>query len=254
MPTVAGFTTTPVKSMALTRPDRIELSEFGAVGDRRFACVRQDGERLRGISKAALMPIQPRYDAAAERLTLRFPDRSEVDGDAASLGAPVTVALFDRSVPARIVTGPFTDAIRAHANDDTLLLARVLELEYVGGTHRASIISRASVADVGRHIGDGGLDPRRFRMLIEVDGVEPYGEDAWQGRRVRFGGAVIRLGDRMPRCVMTTLDPDTGEQNAPVLEALAEHRKVGTDLLLGVYGDVERPGTITVGDDVIVLD
>ena len=58
----------------------------------------------------------------------------------------------------------------------------------------------------------------------------------------------------MPRCVMTTLDPDTGEQNAPVLEALAEHRKVGTDLLLGVYGDVERPGTITLGDDVIVLD
>ena len=166
----------------------------------------------------------------------------------------MTVALFDRSVPARIVTGPFTDAIRAHADDDTLFLARVLEPEYAGGKHRASIISRASVADVGEHTGDAGLDPRRFRMLIEVDGVEPYGEDAWQGRRVRFGSVVIRLGDRMPRCVMTTLDPDTGVQNAPVLDALAEHRKVGTDLLLGVYGDVEQPGAIAVGDDVVILD
>jgi uncharacterized protein YcbX len=254
MPTVAGFTTTPVKSMALTGPDRIELSELGAVGDRRFVCVRPDGERLQGISKAALMPIQPAYDAAAERLTLRFPDGSVADGDATALGAPVTVALFDRSVPARVVTGPFTEAIRAHANDDTLLLARVLEPEYAGGKHRASIISRASVTDLGGHTSDPKLDPRRFRMLIEVDGVEPYGEDAWQGRRVRFGGATIRLGERMPRCVMTTLDPDTGVQNAPVLDALAEHRKVGADLLLGVYGDVEQPGAIEVGDDVVVLD
>jgi uncharacterized protein YcbX len=254
MPTVAGFTATPVKSMALTRPDRIELSEFGAVGDRRFVCVRPDGHRLTGISKATLMPIRPRYDAGAERLTLRFPDGSVVDGDAVSLGEPVTVALYDRFVPARMVTGPLTDAIRTHARDDTLLLARVLEPEYAGGEHRASIISRASVADVGGHTGDPGLDPRRFRMLIEVDGVEPYEEDGWQGRRVRFGGAVIRLRDRMPRCVMTTLDPDTGAQNAPVLDALAEHRKVGTDLLLGVYGDVERPGAIAVGDDVVVLD
>ena len=91
-------------------------------------------------------------------------------------------------------------------------------------------------------------------MLIEVDGVEPFEEDAWQGKRVRFGEAIVRMGDRMPRCVMTTLDPDSGVQNAPVLKALAEYRKVGTDLLLGVYGDVEQPGVIRIGDPVEVLD
>jgi uncharacterized protein YcbX len=90
-----------------------------------------------------------------------------------------------------------------------------------------SIVSLASVADVGRHAGDEQLDPRRFRMLIEIDGVGPYEEDGWQGRRVRVGDAIVRVGDRMNRCVMTTLDPDTGEQNAPVLDALATYRKVG---------------------------
>ena len=254
MPNVAGFTTTPVKSMALSRPGRIELSTFGCVGDRRFLCARSDGTRLSGISKAALIPIRPAYDTGAERLSLTFPDGSAVEGDAADVGESLTVALFDRTIPVRALDGPFTDAIREHARDDTLILARVTEPEYAGGRHRASIVSLASVADVGSHAGDEGLDPRRFRMLIEIDGVGPYEEDGWQGHRVRFGEAIVRVGDRMNRCVMTTLDPDTGEQNAPVLEALAGYRRVGNDVVLGVYGDVDQPGSIAVGDEVVVLD
>ena len=254
MPSVAGFTTTPVKSMALSRPDRIELTTFGCVGDRRFLCVRRDGTRLSGISKAALIPICPAYDTEADRLSLTFPDGSAVEGDAANVGESLTVTLFDRTIPVRALEGPFTDAIREHARDDTLILARVTEPEYAGGRHRASVVSLASVADVGRHAGEERLDPRRFRMLIEVDCVGPYEEDGWQGRRVRFGEAVVCVGVRMNRCVMTTLDPDTGEQNAPVLEALAGYRKVGNEVLLGVYGDVDQPGSIAVGDDVVVLD
>lgn len=254
MPAVAGFTTTPVKSMALYRPDRIELSAFGCVGDRRFLCARSDGTRLSGISKAALIPIQPTYDIEAERLSLTFPDGSAVEGDATDLGEPLSVELFDRPIPVRVLERPFMAAIREHARDDTLIFARVVEPEYAGGRHRASVVSLASVADVGHHTGDERLDPRRFRMLIEVDGVDPYEEDGWQGRRVRFGEAIARIGDRMNRCVMTTLDPDTGQQNAPVLEALAGYRKVGNEVLLGVYGDVDQPGSIAVGDDVVVLD
>src|SRR5437016_6699569 len=98
MPTVAGFTTTPVKSMALSRPDRIELSPFGCVGDRRFLCARNDGTRLSGISKAALIPIQPSYDTDAEQLSLTFPDGSTIEGDATDVTEFRSVKLFDRSI------------------------------------------------------------------------------------------------------------------------------------------------------------
>ena len=97
------------------------------------------------------------------------------------------------------------------------------------------------------------LDPRRFRMLIELDGVEAWG-DGWQGRRLRIGEAVIRLGERITRCVMTALSPDTGEKDFDTLRVMAQHRKVGTELLLGVYGDVEEPGRIWVGDVVELVD
>ena len=253
MPVVAGFNLTPVKSTALHQPDAIDLRADGTVGDRRFLFARDTGERLSGISKATLMPISSRWDTSEERLSLALgPEHVKVG--ALGHGEVIAVRLFDREVPARRVHDDLDAFVRDITGDDTLSLMRVDRPEYGGGMHRVSIVSRASVADVGARTGDAALDPRRFRMLIEVDGLDAYEEDAWQDQRVRIGGALVRCGERMPRCVMTTLDPDTGKQNAPVLDALAEHRKVGADLLLGVYGDVEQPGVIRIGDPVEVLD
>ena len=253
--TVARFNVTPVKSTALHHPDSIDLRHEGAVGDRRFLFARSDGTRLSGISKAPLMPIVSTWSMADERLTMRFPDGSSAEGSALPVGEPVAIKLFDRTVPARTIDPVFTEAVRRVVLDDgTLSVFRVDEPEFAGGGHRASVISLASVADVGSRGGDARLDPRRFRMLIELDGVKAYEEDGWCGRRFRLGGAVLRLGQRVHRCVMTNLAPDTGENDFDTLTVLAQHRKVGTELLLGVYGDVEQPGRIEIGDVAELID
>ena len=246
--TVSRFNVTPVKSTALHHPDAIDLQREGAVGDRRFLFARPDGTRLRGISKAPLMPIVSTWSMADERLTMRFPDGSSAEGSALPVGEPVDIKLFDRTVPARAIDPVFTEAVGRVVDDETLTVFRVEEPEFAGGGHRASIISLASVADVGSWGGDDRLDPRRFRMLIELDGVDAYAEDGWQGRRLRLGDAVIHLGRRIHRCVMTNLAPDTGANDFDTLKVLAQHRQVGSELLLGIYGDVERPGRIQVGD------
>ena len=253
MPSVAGFNLTPVKSTALHRPERIDVQMTGAFGDRRFLCIRADGTRLSGISKASLIPIRAEHDDAAHRLSLMFPDGVTIDGDDRPVGDVIRVALFDREIPVRPIDRTLTEALRAHIGDDTLTLARVDEPEYAGGGHRVSVISRASVEDLGRRVDHGELDARRFRMLIEVDGLDPYEEDGWQGRRIRVGEVVVCIGEQMPRCVMTTLDPDTGVQNAPVLAVLGRYRSVETKPVLGVSGDVEQPGTITIDDPVELL-
>jgi uncharacterized protein len=248
-PVVARFNVTPVKSTALHHPDAIHLRREGAVGDRRFLFARPDGSRLHGVSKAPLMPIVSTWSVEDERLTMRLPDGSSIEGSALPVGERTDIRLFDRSVSARAIDPAFAEAVRRIV-DETLALYRVEEPEFAGGEHRASIISLASVADVGSRGGDVQLDPRRFRMLIEVDGVEAYEEDGWQGRRLLLGGAVIRLGRRISRCAMTNLAPDTGVNDFDTLKVLAQHRKVGTELLLGVYGVVERPGRIEVDDAV----
>jgi uncharacterized protein YcbX len=249
MPTVARFNLTPVKSTSLQHPQEVFLGERGVDADRRFLFLDADGRRVSDGAKAPLLGILAQYDQGLERLALRFPDGTECEGDACALGEPMTVALYDRTVTARRVLGPFSEAVSAHAGRD-LRLARVEPPGSAGGSHRVSIVSVGSVGDVGHRGGRDGLDSRRFRMLVEVDGCDPYEEDAWSGRRVRLGDAVVLVGDSIPRCVVTTMDPDSGRPDFPTLDVLAGHRRREGGLMLGVYGDVERPGTVRVGDPV----
>jgi uncharacterized protein YcbX len=250
MPVVERLNLTPVKSTALIQPNAIDLRSEGAVGDRRFLFVRENGERLSGVSKAPMMRIRSAYDVAEEHLTMEFSDGTSVSGASAAHGEPRPVKLYDREVLARRVDPRFTDAVREAIGDATLELLRVDEPEYAGGIDRVSISSRASVDDLGERGGVAGLDARRFRMLIEITDAEPFEEDTWSGRRIRVGDAIVRVGEQMPRCVVTTLDPDTGKKDFPTLDILAGYRKVGTQLMFGVYGDVEVAGDIRVGDPV----
>ena len=96
---------------------------------------------------------------------------------------------------------------------------------------------------------DGPADPRRFRMTITIDGVDAWEEHEWGGREIHLGEAVLRAAEPIPRCVVTTRDPDTGRRDASVLKALAELRGK-KDVRLGVWCEVVRPGRIRRGDPV----
>jgi hypothetical protein len=254
VPVVERFNLTPVKSTALIHPDAINLRAEGAVGDRRFLFVHPHGERLSGLSKAPLFTIRSSYDVDREHLQLAFPEHEfEVSGDSTSFGDPVMVKLYDREVPARRVDPRFTQAAREATGDGQLELLRVDEPEYAGGIDRVSIVSRASVDDVGTRGGVDQLDSRRFRMLVEITDAAAFEEDGWTGSRVRLGDAVVRVGEQMPRCVITTINPDSAKKDFPTLHVLAGYRKVGTQVMFGMYAQVEQPGPVRIGDQVEVL-
>jgi uncharacterized protein YcbX len=247
---VARFNVTPVKSTALQHPDGIAVTEGGVEGDHRFLFLEADGSRPSTAAKAPLLSIRADYDWATERLTVSFPDGGSIESDVSSGERPVRVRLFDREVQGRLVDGPIAEVLSERLGRP-IRLVRVDEPEYAGGRHRLSLVSLASVRDLGMRGGlDGRLDPRRFRMTVELDGCEPYEEDSWSGRLVRLGEAVVRVGDGVARCALTTMHPVTGEKDFDTLQVLAGYRKRGTELLLGVYADVVEPGRIRVGDAV----
>ena len=120
-----------------------------------------------------------------------------------------------------------------------------------------SLISRGSLERLQSELGRRDpVDGRRFRMLFEIDGVPPHGEDDWIGGRVRLGEAEVDVAGDVGRCVITTRAPDTGTRDLDTLGALARYRREGLTepLSFGVYGAVAKPGTVRLGDSVVTAD
>jgi hypothetical protein len=97
------------------------------------------------------------------------------------------------------------------------------------------------------------VDKRRFRANVYVDltSANGFAENELVGRSVRIGPkVVITILERDPRCVMITLDPDTGGQNPSILKSVAQAHEG----MAGVYGAVMVEGMLHKGDPVEVLN
>ncbi len=94
-----------------------------------------------------------------------------------------------------------------------------------------------------------GRDVRRLRPNILIGGVDGDAERQWSGATLRLPHAQIGLADLRGRCVMTTYDPDTGQQDPGVLRDIV--RRFGGRLCLNAH--VIRAGTVTEGDAVELL-
>ena len=250
MPTVVRLSTTPVKSLLLHHPQEIELEPFGVAGDRRFYLIREDGRLLAGLHHGPLALVRADWEPGRDRLKLTFPDGEVVEGDV-RLADPVLTDFWGHRVPGRVVEGPWAEALSGFAGRP----ARLVKADAPAGgvdVEPITLVSSASIAELGRRAGHEPLDGRRFRMLIEVDGCGPHEEDTWIGRRVRLGEALVEIPGPVPRCATTTRDPATGRRDFDALREIAAYRgkRNGKKVDFGVYGRVVTPGRVRVGDTV----
>jgi uncharacterized protein YcbX len=247
---VARLSIAPVKSTALDHPDEIRLGWWGAPGNREFLFVNDEGRLFSGSRFGPLVAVRARYDAGAGRLTLTFPDGSLADGPVRLADEPTPVNVWGRDVPAREVVGPWSGAASSFAGQPVRLLKPDRPGDGNDGS-AASLVSTASIEELARRSGrPEARDGRRFRMLVEVAGVEPHEEDTWVGRKVALGDAVVRVTRPNPRCVVTTQSPDTGVKDLDTLREIRGYRGTIPDggIPFGVYADVVQPGRIRVGD------
>jgi uncharacterized protein YcbX len=94
------------------------------------------------------------------------------------------------------------------------------------------------------------MDRRRFRANIWLDGIDAHEEDRW--RTVRVGNVALWLGTPCPRCVLTTVDPDTQEQGVEPMRTLSTYRRQDGGVVFGVNTTHANTGVIRVGDTVVV--
>jgi uncharacterized protein len=115
-----------------------------------------------------------------------------------------------------------------------------------------SIFSLQSAKQLAEETG-APIDTRRFRANVYVDLVstQDFAENEFVGRSLRIGPkVVVTILERDPRCVMITLDPDTGEKAPGILKKVAQAHEG----MAGVYGAVMIEGMLHKGDSVEVID
>lgn len=259
MPSVVGLTFTPVKATRLHTVDRLEVGPEGVRENRRFFVIDDRDRMINAKRLGALQKVIADYSDSARRLKLTFPDGRILE-DEIRLGEPMTARFFSGTADGRLVEGPWSEAL-SEACGERL---RLLEAERPGGAvdrgarGAVSVISRASLAGLAEAGGIEGIDVRRFRMLVEIDGVDAHAEDRWVGGApVRIGQAVVAFEGHVGRCLITSRDPDTGQVDIPTLDILGGYRQgLGTTepLAFGVWGRVLEPGTVRLGDEVTPLD
>ena len=247
--TVSQLAIAPVKGMRLQRSTEIQLGRHGVTGDREFFIVDDDCRLLQTSRNPGLMRIEPSWEPARNLLALRFPDGRVVQDEPEPGTAAVTRMYDGREIPGRIISGPLGAALSGYLGRTVHLFKRAAD--HFGNDDRpVTLMSEASLHALAAECGGTAPDPRRFRMTITVTGADPWAEHSWSGQQVTIGDIALRALTPVPRCVVTTRNPESGATDVRILHALARLRGKN-DITFGVWCEIIRPGRVQVGDPVI---
>jgi uncharacterized protein YcbX len=205
----------PVKSLRGESLEEAQITELGIENDRLVHARRAVGRVFTARTHPRMLGLQGGLDASG---------RPTIDG--IPWDEPAALAAI------RTVTEP--DARLVYYDGDRPERFDVLPI---------SLATDGGVAAVG-------VDGRRFRANVYLDGVPGLTEREWVGREVRIGEAVVGVRQVRGRCVMTTFDPDTLEQDITVLQKIAWELDGRT--ALDCY--VLQTGRVRVGDKAEVGD
>jgi hypothetical protein len=254
--TVAGLAATPVKGLRIGVHSSLRLERGHIAGDRLFYLVDDRGRLVNGKRAAGLQTLTADYDERVRVLTIGFPAGERVEAPV-ELGAKLQTRFYSDEREARLVNGPFAQAISEHLGFAVRLVAPADggAAPDRGAAGAVSMISGASLALLARVAGEGMVDARRFRMSMELAGPAAHEEDEWVGMHLAVGEARIAIEGHVGRCIVTTRNPESDEVDLPTLDLLRSYRAAAATsepLAFGVYGAVLEPGSVRVGDEVVL--
>jgi uncharacterized protein YcbX len=248
----------PVKSMRGEQLDEAFAGFSGIYGDRLFAFKSSASPKgfpyFTAREQTKLLQYRPRF---------RYPDKAARPvnlSEAESMGAnPVSAD------PSELMVDVETPDGRTLAIDDpalmTMVRANIDEKHQLTlmRSERAmtdcrpfSMFSLQSARQLAEETGTP-MDKRRFRANVYVDltSAQGFAENDFVGGSLRLGPkVVVTILERDPRCMMITLDPDTGEKTPAILKKVAQAH----DGMAGVYGAVMVEGMLHKGDPIELLD
>jgi hypothetical protein len=252
----------PVKSLAGIAVDSFELDQFGPAGDRRWMLVDDECQFVTQRTLPQLALVQPSLGAdgevsitlpgqppialqtSGENLSVRV-WRDWVQGQVGCDAASGAISRFC-GLSLRFVFMPDSSFRQVQTN----LATERRRVSFADG-YPLLVTNTASLVELNERLAVT-VDMRHFRPNIVVDGAAAWLEDNWQA--VTIGEGSYRVLNPCSRCVMTTVNPDTGEKAASVqpLRTLATYRRTADGIMFGMNAIHDSPCRLSVGDCVIV--
>ena len=251
----------PIKSSRGVDLTQSLLKPRGLEFDRRWMLVDQQGGFIsqRSHRKLAQLCVKPTdygvvIDLGHIELSVHRPmgERVEVTVWKSTLRAPVADAQTNKvlsdwlGVDVRLVY--MDEAAHRPTSSDW---AAGHETSFSDG-YPVLVTNTASLRVLNDYIeaqGHAPISMARFRPNVVVDTNEPFREDHW--KRLKIGETELELVKPCTRCIVTTLDPKTGDVNPePVMEALRKFRMSedprNKGVLFGVNAVVRKGGMLSV--------
>jgi uncharacterized protein len=264
----------PVKSMQGERLRVVDIGPQGVIGDRAYALREANGRVMTAkkwptlLECAARYGVLPRPDALAllsitvpggRNLQARDPNVSAVLSTV--LGRPVVLERAQPDQHHRAAIDPATvfgdvpvETLKPGYTAATLPDSFALPPGTFSAAASLHLLASGTLAYLHTLMGgDAQVDPRRFRpnILIETEaGFEGFVEDRWLDGALEVGERV-RIVQLRPtlRCVMTTHRQAELGRDLRILRTAAQHH----DAQVGVWASIGTPGTVQIGDPVVLV-
>ncbi|MFM7235043.1 MAG: MOSC domain-containing protein [Flavobacteriales bacterium] len=260
----------PIKSLEGIACDELVVGDRGAVGDRRWMLVDEEGRFITqrehpklcrfNVSRGDSGYVIQSSDVSEVTNSIQIPFALENGSEKQvqvwsdtmlALEASHEVNHFFRealSMPCKLVYMPeyshrFADA--AYTGE------RVLNSFSDG--YPLLLIGSASLDELNErlmNVGEHTIGWDRFRPNIVATTQEPHCEDSWASFTL---GEVQARGVKLcSRCVFTTINQRDGRKGKEPLKTLATYRNMGGKIMFG-QNVVAMKGTIRVGDSIEVI-
>lgn len=227
MPELARIRVYPIKSLGAVERDHASITGDGRLdADRVYAVFDGDGNYVNGRRNEAIHRLQTKYDIGEDVVQLR------ADGESGYGRFALEGATGRRRLESKL--GEYFGepvGVRKARDDNFTDGAGGLGFSMISTTG-PSVLSTATIREVASWFPELGVEEirRRFRPNLEIGGVEPFWEDqlfAGSEHAVEFHiGDVVLYGVKaIPRCVVPTRDPDTGEQYPGFAERFCRKRE-----------------------------
>jgi hypothetical protein len=113
------------------------------------------------------------------------------------------------------------------------------------------IIGQSSLDDLNSKLR--ALIPmNRFRTNFVFTGGVPFAEDNWKDFNI--GDVHFKAVKPCARCVVTTINQETGERNYEPLQTLSYYRKVGGKVIFGMNVICKTIGRVSIGDKIEIIN